>query len=222
MSSSMGRIIPYMKWKIKFMFQTTNQFGTWWLVGFLLETSCFELETTRKDIGKTLGVPILGKLQWLAASSACWVVWDIQEIPHLTNDLNKLSWKLLNQGLPTILTHPSQLQWRHVMTWPPCEPSNEERCSCHPILSTTECSNPCAEFHGFPCWASGMGSCPKHLMAMRQWFFRRKKTSRFSHVRWSSEVGIRPCLTRKNCLEKLPGTNAGKPNWGLPDLVDVP
>ena len=25
MSSSMGRIIPYMKWKIKFMFETTNQ-----------------------------------------------------------------------------------------------------------------------------------------------------------------------------------------------------
>jgi len=25
MSSSMGRIIPYMKWKIKAMFQTTNQ-----------------------------------------------------------------------------------------------------------------------------------------------------------------------------------------------------
>jgi hypothetical protein len=25
-SSSMGRSIPYMKWKIKFMFETTNQF----------------------------------------------------------------------------------------------------------------------------------------------------------------------------------------------------
>ena len=28
MSSSMGRIIPYMKWKIKVMFETTNQSGT--------------------------------------------------------------------------------------------------------------------------------------------------------------------------------------------------
>jgi hypothetical protein len=26
---SMGRIIPYMKWKIKFMFQTTNSSSDW-------------------------------------------------------------------------------------------------------------------------------------------------------------------------------------------------
>lgn len=110
---------------------------------------------------------------------------------------------------PTILTHPSQLQWRHVMTWPPCEPSNEERCSCHPILSTTECSNPCAEFHRFPCWASGMGSCPKHLL--RPWdndFSAEKKKHLVfpmdDPVKLAS-VHVWPGKTAwKNCLEPMP------------------
>ena len=39
MCSSTGRIIPYMKWKIKFMFQITNQFPT---KKHLFSISCFQ------------------------------------------------------------------------------------------------------------------------------------------------------------------------------------
>jgi hypothetical protein len=54
-----------------------------------------------KDIGgpHSWKAPMAGCFIWLPCNfKTCWVVWDIQEIPHLTNDLNKLSWKLPNQG----------------------------------------------------------------------------------------------------------------------------